>query len=172
MNDTGFYVTPEKIERVAKPGPKAKWPSRYATSTPKLILGGSGLVPTAHDYMRFLQMLMNGGQLGGVRLLGKNTVEYMTTDHLGPSIPKQGPTYFPGPGAGFGLGFAVREFQGVARVSGSAGDYAWVGAGGTNFFVNPREELCAVFMTEANDMALMAFYFGLYKNLVMAAIVD
>jgi CubicO group peptidase (beta-lactamase class C family) len=172
MNDTGFYVKPEKIERVAKPGPKAKWPSRYATSPPKLLLGGSGLVSTAHDYMRFMQMLMNGGQLDGVRLLGKNTVEYITTDHLGSSIPKQGPAYFPGPGAGFGLGFAVREFPGVSRIAGSVGDYSWIGAGGTNFFVNPREELCAVFMTQANDMALMAFYARLYKNLVMAAIVD
>ena len=172
MKDTGFYVKPEKIERVAKPGPKAKWPSRYATSPPKLLKGGSGLVSTAHDYMRFLQMLINGGQLDGVRLLGKNTVEYMTTDHLGPSVPKQGPTYYPGPGGGFGLGFSVREFPGVARLSGSVGDYSWAGAGGTNFFVNPREELCAVFMTEANDMALMAFYIRLYKNLVMAAIVE
>lgn len=172
MNDTGFYVKPEKIEMVAKTGPKAKWPSRYATSPPKLLLGGQGLVSTAHDYMRFMQMLMNGGQFGGVRLLGKNTVEYMTTDHLGSSIPKKGPAYFPGPGGGFGLGFAVREFPGVARVSGSVGDYSWTGAGGSNFFVNPREELCAVFMTEANDMALMAYYARLYKNLVMQAIVD
>jgi CubicO group peptidase (beta-lactamase class C family) len=171
MNDTGFYVIPEKIERVAKPGPKAKWPSRYATSPPKLLLGGQGLVSTAHDYTRFLQMLMNGGQLDGVRLLGKNTVEYMTTDHLG-SIPKKGPGYFPGPGSGFGLGFTVREFPGVARLSGSVGDYSWAGAGGSNFFVNPNEELCAVFMTEANDMALMAYYNRLFKNMVMQAIVD
>ena len=88
MNDTGFYVKPENIDRVAKPGPKAKWPSRYSTSTPKLLSGGGGLVTTAHDYMRFIQMLMNGGQLDGARLLGKNTVEYMTSDHLG-SIPKK-----------------------------------------------------------------------------------
>jgi CubicO group peptidase (beta-lactamase class C family) len=172
MNDTGFYVMPENIERVAKPGPKAKWPSHYPTSPPKLLLGGQGLVSTAHDYMRFLQMMMNGGQLNGVRLLGKNTVEYMTSDHLGSAIPKKGPTYFPGPGSGFGLGFAIREFPGVSRVSGSVGDYSWAGAGGSNFFVSPREELCAVFMTEANDFALMAFYSILYKNMVMAGIVD
>ncbi|MCP4297018.1 MAG: beta-lactamase family protein [Proteobacteria bacterium] len=112
MNDTRYYVNPEDLARVANPGPKAKWPSNYPTSPPKLTLGTSGLVSTAHDYARFMQMLLNGGQLDGVRILGKNTVEYMRSDHLG-SIPKKGPGYFPGPGYGFGLGFAVREFPGV-----------------------------------------------------------
>ena len=171
MNDTGFYVKPEKIDRVAKPGPKAKWPSHYATSPPKLLSGGSGLVSTAHDYNRFIHMLLNGGQLDGVRLLGRNTVEYMTADHLG-SIPKKGPGYFIGDGNGFGLGFMVRELPGVARLPGSVGDYAWMGAGGTCFFVNPREELFAVFMTEANDFALMAYYSRLFRIMVMQAIVD
>ena len=171
MNDTGFYVMPEKIERVAKPGPKAKWPSSYATSPPKLLSGGSGLVSTAHDYNRFMQMLLNGGQLDGVRILGRNTVEYMTADHLGSTIPKKGPGYFLGDGNGFGLGFMVRELPGVARLPGSVGGYAWSGAGGTNFFINPREELCAVFMTEANDFALMAYYVRLFKIMVMQTIV-
>ena len=163
---------PKKIERVAKPGPKAKWPSNYATSTPKLLSGGGGLVSTAHDYMRFMLMLMNKGQLDGVRLLSTNTVDYMTTDHLGISIPKKGPGYWLGEGTGFGLGFAVRELPGVVRLPGSVGEYAWMGAGGTNFFVNPREELCAVFMTEANDFAMMAYYMRLFRILVMQAIVD
>lgn len=171
MNDTGFYVKPEKIERVAKPGPKAKWPSRYATSTPKLFSGGGGLVSTAHDYMRFMQMLMNGGQLDGVRLLGKNTVEYMTSDHLG-SIPKKGPGYFPGPGSGFGLGFSVREVPGVALLPGSVGDLSWAGAGGTCFFINPSEELYAVYMVSVNDFGMMAYYVRLFRTLVMQAIVD
>jgi len=171
MNDTGFYVKPEMIERVAKPGPKAKWPSRYSTTPPKMLFGGQGLVSTAHDYNRFMQMLLNGGQLDGVRLLGRNTVEYMTADHLG-SIPKEGPGYFPGLGNGFGLGFTIREFPGVAPLPGSVGGYSWAGAGGSNFFVNPREELCAVFMTEANDMGMMAYYVRLFRTLVMQAIVD
>ena len=171
MNDTGFYVKPEKIERVAKPGPKAKWPSRYATSTPKLLSGGGGLVSTAHDYMRFMQMLMNGGQLDGVRILGKNSVEYMTSDHLG-SIPKKGPGYFPGLGSGFGLGFAVREVPGVALLPGSVGDLSWAGAGGTCFFINPSEELYAVYMVSANDFGMMAYYNRLFRTLVMQAIVD
>ena len=171
MNDTGFYVKPEKIERIAKPGPNAKWPSRYTTSPPKLLLGGGGLFSTAHDYMRFMQMLMNGGQLDGVRLLGKNTVEYMTSDHLG-SIPKIGPGYFPGPGSGFGLGFSVREVPGVAPIPGSVGDLSWAGAGGTCFFINPSEELCAVYMVSANDFGMMAHYVRLFRTLVMQAIVD
>lgn len=172
MNDTGFYVKPENIDRVAKPGPKAKWPSNYPTMPPKALLGGQSLVSTAHDYMRFMQMLMNKGQLDGVRLLSTNTVDYMTTDHLGFSIPKKGPGYFPGEGAGFGLGFAVRESTGVAKVPGYAGDYAWMGAGGTSFFISPHEKLCAVFMTEANDMGIMAYYARLMKALVMASIIN
>lgn len=171
MNDTGFCVKAEKIDNVAKPGPQAKWPSNYGTAPPKCLSGGAGLVSTAHDYARFLQMLLNGGELEGVRLLGRNSVEYMTSDHLG-SIPKEGPRYFPGPGNGFGLGFTVREVAGVANLPGSVGDYSWMGAGGTNFFVNPREELVAVFMTEANDFGMMAYYVRLFRILVMAAIID
>lgn len=171
MNNTGFYVKPEMLENVAKPGPKAKWPSRYITAPPKLLSGGGGLVSTVHDYARFLQMLLNGGALDGVRLLGRNTVEYMTADHLG-SIPKKGPGYFPGAGYGFGLGFSVRELAGVAPLPGSLGDYSWAGVGGTCFFVNPKEELFAVFMTEANDFAMMAYYVRLFRSLVMQAIVD
>jgi len=171
MNDTGYYVNPEDLARVAKPGPKAKWPSNYATSPPKLIMGTTGLVSTAHDYARFMQMLLNGGQLDGVRILGKNTVKYMTSDHLG-SIPKKGPGYFPGPGYGFGLGFAVREFPGVAPLPGSVGDYSWGGAGGTCFFVNPPEELCAVYMVSTNDFGMMLYNVRLFRRLVMQAIAD
>lgn len=171
MNDTGFCVKPERLHEVAKPGPKAKWPSHYGTAPPKLLSGGQGLVSTTLDYARFLQMLLNGGELDGMRLLGRNTVEYMTSDHLG-SIPKIGPDYFPGPGYGFGLGFTVRELSGVAPLPGTVGDYAWMGIGGTNFFVNPREELVAVFMTEANDFAMMAYYSQLFRILVMQALVD
>ena len=172
MNNTGFYVKPENIEMVAKPGPKAHWPSVYPTSPPKLFLGGQGMVSTAADYLHFIQMLMNGGQLDGLRLLGKNTVEYMTADHLGSSIPKKGPGYFLGEGTGFGLGFAVRESLGLPAVPGKVGDYAWMGVGGTSFFVSPSEELCAVFMAEANDMGIMAYYARLFKTMVMQAIVD
>ena len=172
MNDTGYYVNPEKIENVAMPGAKANWPSHYPASPPKLPLGGSGMVSTAHDYAHFMQMLLNGGQLDGARLLGRNTVEYMTADHLGTDIPKKGPGYFLGEGTGFGLGFAVRESLGVPQLPGKVGDYAWMGAGGTSFFISPSEKLCSVFMTEANNMGIMAYYARLMKTLVMQAIVD
>ncbi|NIO04737.1 MAG: serine hydrolase [Proteobacteria bacterium] len=171
MNDTGFFVKEEKLGRVAKPGPQAKWPLPDFTALPKLLQGGQGLVSTASDYARFLQMLLNGGELDGVRLLGRKTVEYMTADHLG-SIPKTGPRYFVGSGRGFGLGFAVREYPGVSAVPGSVGDYSWMGAGGTSFFVSPHEELFSVFMAQPNDMAKMAHYGMLTKILVMQAIVD
>ncbi len=95
----------------------------------------------------------------------------MTSDHLG-SIPKKGPGYFPGPGYGFGLGFAVREFPGVAPLPGSVGDYSWGGAGGTCFFVNPPEELCAVYMVSTNDFGMYAYKVRLFRRLVMQAIAD
>jgi CubicO group peptidase (beta-lactamase class C family) len=95
----------------------------------------------------------------------------MTADHLG-SIPKKGPMYFPRVGNGFGLGFTVREFQGVATLPGSVGDLSWSGAGGTCFFINPQEELCAIFMIEANNFGIMVYYIRLFRNLVMQSIIE
>ena len=95
----------------------------------------------------------------------------MTSDHLG-SIPKKGPGYFPGPGYGFGLGFAVRESLGVANKPGSVGDYYWSGAGGLSFYVNPREELCAVYMAKTNTFGLDGYLVSLFRVLTMQAIVD
>jgi CubicO group peptidase (beta-lactamase class C family) len=169
MNDTGFYVDEENLDRVAMPGPKAPWPSHYPTSVPKLLSGGGGLVSTAQDYSRFLQMLLNGGELDGVRILGRNTVEYMTANHLSSKIPKS--LWMP-EGVGFGLGFSVRELPGVVSIPGTVGEYWWAGAGGLFFFVNPREDLYAVHMTQTNDF-LTGFYLNrVIKVLVMQTIVD
>jgi len=118
MKDTGFYVDQENLDRVAKPGTKAAWPSHYPTSVPKLLSGGGGLVSTAQDYSRFLQMLLSGGELVGVRILGRNTVEYMTANHLGSKIPK---TLWMPEGVGFGLGFSVRKLPGVVDIPGTVG---------------------------------------------------
>ena len=85
--------------------------------------GGTGMVSTAGDYARFLQMLLNGGTLEGVRVLSRKTVEQMTTNQLDPSIKAEGPGYYPGPGYGYGLGFAVRRTEGLAGELGSVGDY-------------------------------------------------
>jgi CubicO group peptidase (beta-lactamase class C family) len=94
----------------------------------------------------------------------------MTADHLSSYIDKSGPRYYPGDGYGFGLGFAVRVEPGVSRLPGSTGDYFWLGYAGTNFFVNPQEELIGVFMIQ--EPTQMTHYIRLFRNLVMQAIVD
>jgi CubicO group peptidase (beta-lactamase class C family) len=106
--------------------------------------GGHGSAGTAGDYARFLQMMLNGGQLDGARLLSRATVAYMTSDHLDtikPAIPFSA-------GYGFGLGFAVRKGNGVAAAPGSAGEYNWGGAAGTAFWIDPKEEMVVVIMTQ------------------------
>jgi CubicO group peptidase (beta-lactamase class C family) len=104
--------------------------------------GGGGLVSTATDYLRFAQMLLDGGQLDGVRLLSRKTVELMTTDHLG-DLPG-----FWSPGFAFGLGFAVLQDVGASGAPGSVGEYNWGGAAGTRFWVDPQEELIGIYMIQ------------------------
>ena len=110
--------------------------------------GGGGMVSTAADYARFLQMLLNGGMLDGRRYLGPRTVAYMASDHLGSRVVP-GPLYLPGDGYGFGLGFAVRREVGLASYQGEAGDYFWGGAGGTYFWVDPKTDMFVVFMMQS-----------------------
>jgi CubicO group peptidase (beta-lactamase class C family) len=129
--------------------------------------GGGGMVSTAIDYARFCQMLLNGGTLDGKRILGPKTVAYMTTDHLGSAIAAT-PLYLPGAGFGFGLGFAVRTAAGVSPVAGSVGEYNWGGAGGTYFWVDPKEDLFVVFMMQSPKQR--APYRGLLKDMIYAAI--
>ena len=93
-------------------------------------------------------MLTNGGTFNGKRILGPKTIAYMTSDHMG-SVITPGPLYLPGPGYGFGLGFAVRKEAGVATSQGSAGDYNWGGAGGTYFWVDPKENMFVVFAMQS-----------------------
>ena len=107
--------------------------------------GGGGLLSTARDYLRFCQMLLNGGELDGVRLLSPKSVELMTTDHLaGLSMDLAGE----GAGYGFGLGFAVAKDQGAIGELGSAGEYSWGGAAGTSFWIDPAEEMVGIFMVQ------------------------
>src|SRR6266850_2967718 len=151
MKDTGFSVPAEKQARLAEAfpvDPDSKQPVTLldVRQPPKLLSGGGGGVSTAADYLRFAQMMLNGGELNGVRILSKKTVEYMTTDHIG---AVRGPTYLPGPGYGFGLGVAVRLTDGQAATPGSAGDYNWGGLGGTYFWVDPKEKLIAIWMMQA-----------------------
>jgi CubicO group peptidase (beta-lactamase class C family) len=129
--------------------------------------GGGGMVASTMDYARFCAMLLNNGRLDGTRLLGRKTVELMTSDHLG-TIPGN-PELLP-PGHGFGLGFAVRTSAGMAPFPGSVGNYYWSGAAGTSFWVDPAERLFAVLMIQAPVQR--EHYRLLFRDLVYAAIAD
>jgi CubicO group peptidase (beta-lactamase class C family) len=105
------------------------------------------MMSTAMDYARFVLMLRNGGTLEGKRIIGPKTLAYMTADHLGTAIATT-PLYLPGPGHGFGLGFAVRKASGEAAIPAAEGTYYWGGAGGTYFWVDPKEEMIGIVMTQ------------------------
>jgi CubicO group peptidase (beta-lactamase class C family) len=172
MIDTAFHVPPRDHARLAEAF--AKDPDtgdavqlQKVRDPPTLESGGGGLVSTAADYARFLQMLLNGGALDGVRLVSRKTVELMTADHLG-SIT--GAPDLLVPGYGFGLGFAVRLHAGLARTPGSVGEYFWGGLAGTTFWVDPAEQLFAVLLIQAPGQR--AYYAALFRDLVYAAIAD
>jgi CubicO group peptidase (beta-lactamase class C family) len=175
MSDTGFVVPTAKQARIAQPlatdpdtGTAVSVPD--VTVPPKFECGGGCAVSTAGDYIRFSQMLLNRGSLDGVRILGRKTVEYMTADHLGPTVTGAGP-YIPGPGYGFGLGFAVRREPGLASQTGTAGEYNWGGAYGTLFWIDPKEQLVVVAMTQAPG-PIRLHYRQLLKSFVLQAIED
>jgi CubicO group peptidase (beta-lactamase class C family) len=171
MNETDFSVPPEKHARIAEPFPKDPETGEPANliearKVPALQSGGGGLMSTAHDYARFLQMLLNGGSLAGVRILGRKTLELMTSNHLTRDVVI-GTDVLP-PGYGFGLGFAVRTEAGIASGPGSVGQYFWGGIAGTTFFIDPREEMFALSLIQAP--AQREFYRMQYRNLVYAAL--
>ena len=176
MTDSAFIVPQDKLGRLAQPFAIDK-----ATNTPINLLdvtvpqkndaGGAGSVGTASDYARFLQMMINGGQLDGVRLLSRITVNYMTSDHLGGDFKASGATTLPA-GTGFGLGFAVRRETGRFEVTGNAGEYYWAGAAGTGFYVDPKEELICVWMTQGQPGMARRYDRYLFKQMVYQAIND
>ena len=155
MTNTSFYVTdPAKTSLVAEPFPgDRKIGNDAEMGDPRVVQkwesGGGGMVSTIGDYARFVQMLLNGGTLDGKRYLSPKTVAYMGSNHLGPNsgvVP--GPYYLPGAGFGFGLGFAVRTEAGVSAAEGSVGEMNWSGAGGTSFWIDPKENMFVVFMAQ------------------------
>jgi len=154
MTDTSFYVSDAaKHARVAEPFKNDRTiGAGVEFGDPRLVKkwesGGGGMVGTVSDYARFLMMLANGGTLDGKRYLGPKTIAYMTSDHTA-GVITPGPYYLPGPGYGFGLGFAVRKEAGVALTPGSVGDYNWGGAGGTYFWVDPKENMFVVFAMQS-----------------------
>lgn len=179
MTDSGFFVPGEKLGRVAQPfatDPATGSPIRLidVSAPPKNDSGGAGGVSTAADYLRFSQTLLNGGRLDGARVLSRTTVAWMTADHLGRLADHAltpGELLLGVPGYTFGLGFAVRREEGLAGTPGSAGEYTWGGFAGTYFWIDPKEELVGILMTQAPG-PLRVHYRKLFRQLVYQAIAD
>jgi CubicO group peptidase (beta-lactamase class C family) len=172
MVDSGFSV-PEKdqhriAEAFAKDPENGTEVALLDVRRPAIFeSGGGGMVATAMDYARFLMMFHLGGRLDDTRILGRKTVEFMTSDHLGAI---QGSPDLLQPGHGFGLGFAVRTATGMAPFPGSVGTYHWGGAAGTTFWVDPAERLVAVLMIQAPVQR--EHYRVLFRDLVYASLWD
>jgi CubicO group peptidase (beta-lactamase class C family) len=175
MHDTGFVVPESQVARYARPhanDPLTHEPQtlRDGTKLHKFDCGGGCAVSTALDYLKFAQMLGNGGELDGVRLLGRKTVDYMTADHLGPEIDTTLLREYPNiNGYGFGLGVAVRRGAGVSGVMSSRGEFHWAGSTGTYFWVDPAESLAVVFMAHAPG-AIRYYHRQVLHALVMQAL--
>jgi CubicO group peptidase (beta-lactamase class C family) len=168
MTDTGFQVPADKLSRAAQPAPgingKTTTVRFKVDDGAKYESGGGGLMSTTDDYLRFTAALANGGALNGKRIIGRKTLEFMTADHTGnrPGRP---------PGFGFGLGFEVRTSVGDSAQPGSVGEYGWSGAAGTTFWVDPKEQLYAIYMVQANadDTRELRMQF---RTMVQAALLD
>jgi CubicO group peptidase (beta-lactamase class C family) len=172
MSDTAFHVPERDHSRIAEafgrdPDSGVTVQLLEVRDPPGFESGGGGLVSTAADYARFLQMLLNGGTLEGRRLLSRKTIEFMTADHLGPIT---GAPDLLIPGHGFGLGFAVRLQAGIAHVPGSIGQYFWGGLAGTTFWVDPAEQLFALLLIQAPG--LRDYYRTLFRDLVYSSVDD
>jgi CubicO group peptidase (beta-lactamase class C family) len=196
MGDTGFHVPAEKAHRLAAcysadpPGQvtfhaterkgtltlqddPAKSPF---LSPPSFVSGGGGLCSTAADYLTFCRALINGGELGGVRLLGPKTLKLMTSNHLpgGVDLPALSRSLFSEAsynGIGFGLGFAVTMDPAKTLIPGSPGEYNWGGAATTSFWIDPAEELITIFMTQVLPSSAYPVRREL-RTMVYAAITD
>ena len=183
MTDTAFYA--KDIDRLAAlyiPTPGTLQAMRMdamgdaAKAKPDCLSGGGGLVSSAADYHRFNTMLLNGGELDGVRLLGTRTVQYMAQNHLpgGQDLEQFGRPLFAETsfaGVGFGLGFSVVESSVDNKVLSSVGEFAWGGAASTAFWVDPAEEITALFMTQLLPSSTHPIRPQL-KQLVYQALVD
>ncbi len=163
MKDTHFYLPQNKVNRLAavysayadKPLERSPDPGgmigqgAYVNGPRKSFSGGAGLLSTASDYAKFLQMMLNKGTYNGARILAPSTVELMTVSHLGAI------GYSRGTGIGFGLGFSVCEDLGDRGVPGSVGEFGWGGAYGSTYWVDPKEDLVVVYfkqLTPTNDL--------------------
>jgi CubicO group peptidase (beta-lactamase class C family) len=196
MNDTDFFVPKDKVHRFAacySADPNGGM-TFHATerkgsltlqddpttssflSPPSFISGGGGLCSTAADYLTFCRALLNGGELGGVRLLGPKTLKLMASNHLpgGVDLPTMSRSLFSEAsynGIGFGLGFSVTMNPAQTLIAGSPGEYAWGGAATTSFFIDPAEELITIFMTQVLPSSAYPLRREI-RTMVYAAITD
>lgn len=162
MPDTGFWVKPAALSRLAKPDGPPNAAFEDATKKPNVFSGGGGMLSTASDYARFCQMLLNGGELEGVRILSPKTIALMTSDQLAANVERHTPVaaaigpFGPVPemGTSFGLGFAIRVDPGRNPMPGSVGDFSWGGITGTLFWVDPQTKLVAVLMAQTPQLQL------------------
>jgi CubicO group peptidase (beta-lactamase class C family) len=184
MRDTAFHVDARKTDRLTanyerQPDKTLKLIDDPETSTylkePSFFSGGGGLTSTTADYFRFTEMLRRGGELDGARMIGSRTLELMHMNHLagGKDLTQMAIGAFSETayeGVGFGLGFAMTLGE-VAAGSIGAGDYYWGGAASTIFWVDPKEDLVVIFMTQLMPSATFNFR-GQLKNIIYSAIVD
>jgi CubicO group peptidase (beta-lactamase class C family) len=179
MKDSAFWVPAAKMSRLAESLEKDRFAGRPfplidVSRQPGNDSGGAGAVSTAADYLRFCQMMMNGGVLEGKRVLSRTTVRLMTSDHLGGAMAlpmDPGLLLLGTKGYGFGLGFSVRLAEGVAGVPGTTGEFMWAGYGGTYFWVDPVEQVTGVLMTQAAS-PMRAYFRKMIKQLTYQAITD
>jgi CubicO group peptidase (beta-lactamase class C family) len=177
MVDTGFAIPDGKRGRYALAfandplTSKPQWVLHADGKPLKFDCGGGCAVSTVMDYLRFAQMLANGGSLDGHRIIARKTLEMMTTDQLGPDVRARTTSPVLSEGYTFGLGFAVRQQPGIASYAGSTGDYTWGGAYGTNFWVDPKEQMVVVYMA-ATPSEIRVQNRSLIRNLVLQSISD
>jgi CubicO group peptidase (beta-lactamase class C family) len=171
MNETGFHTAQGNASRIAQPFPTDPWTGDKVSlfnplEIPKMESGGGGLVSSAMDYARFCQMLLGGGALDGTRIIGRTTLTFMASNHLAPHVKVE--SHLLPPGHGFGLGFAVRTDEGLAPYAGSVGQFFWSGVAGTFFWIDPKEDLFAIFLSQGPGQR--EYFRTLVRSLVYAAV--
>ena len=168
MADSGFQVPADKLARAAqhgaRPGGLPMTPRFAVNDGAKYESGGGGMTSTMADYLRFTSALANGGTLQGKRIIGKKTLEFMTADH---TLNRPGRPL----GLGFGLGFEVRTRTGDSALPGTVGEYGWAGNAGTLFWIDPKEQLIAIYMVQVSDPDRIALR-NQFRTMVQAAIID
>ena len=168
MKDTGFQVPADKVARAAQPGPRPNGqpmtPRFKVDDGAKFESGGGGMLSTLDYYLRFTSALANGGAFQGKRIIGSKTLEFMTADH---TLNRPGRP----PGLGFGLGFEVRQRTGDSALPGSVGEYGWAGNAGTLFWIDPKEQLIAIYMVQVSDPDRIALR-NQFRTMVQAALID